>query len=146
MWSTAPPSYDSVPVPESKWQPYNMPQYNHEIETIEELRHLGTFGLKPPYPFGTHEDDPMKTEYTKVEPSVLTIASSAMAGFRGPHAFLNEKHAAAVSKANATISELGKTICIDSWGRTAPFPYELARSAPDTSFDERGNLGGKPGY
>ena len=51
-----------------------------------------------------------------------------------------------MSKANATISELGKTICIDSWGRTAPFPYELARSAPDTSFDERGNLGGKPGY
>ena len=48
-WSTAPPSYDSVPVPESKWQPYNMPQYNHEIETIDELRHLGTFGLKPPY-------------------------------------------------------------------------------------------------
>ena len=88
----------------------------------------------------------MKTEYTKLEPSVLTIASSTMAGFRGPHTFLNEKYAAAVSRANATISELGKTICIDSWGRTAPFPYELARSAPNTSFDERGNLGGKPGY
>ena len=135
-----------MPVPESKWQPYNMPQYNHEIETIDELRHLGTFGFKPPYRFGTHEDDPMKTEYTKLEPSVLTIASSAMAGFRGPHTFLNEKHAAAVSKANATISELGKTICIDSCRRTAPFPYELARSAPDTSFDERGNLGGRPEY
>ena len=103
-----------MPVPESKWQPYNMPQYNHEIETIEELQHLGTFGLKPPYRFGTHEDDPMKTEYTKLEPWVLTISPSAMAGFRGPHAFLNEKHAAPVSKANATISELGKTICIDS--------------------------------
>ena len=37
-----------MPVPESKWQPYNMPQYNHEIETIDELRRLGTFGLKPP--------------------------------------------------------------------------------------------------
>ena len=49
VWSTAPPSYVSVPVPESKWQPYNMPQYNHEIETIDELRHLGTFGLKPTY-------------------------------------------------------------------------------------------------
>ena len=132
VWSTAPPSYDSVPVPESKWQPYNMPQYNHEIETIDELRDLGTFGLKPPYRFGTHENDPMKTEYTKLEPSVLTIASSAMAGFRGPHTFLNEKDAAVVSRANATISELGKNICIDSWGRTAPFPYELARRAPDT--------------
>ena len=144
--STAPPSYDSVPVPESKWQPYNMPQYNHEIETIDELRHLGTFGLNPPYRFGTHEDDPMKTEYTKLEPSVLTIASSTMAGLRKPHTFLSEKHYEVVSKANAAIVELGKTICIDSWGRTAPFPYEFARSAPDTSFDERGNLGGKPGY
>ena len=79
-----------MPVPESKWQPYNMPQYNHEIETIDELRHLGTFGLKPPYRFGTHEDDPMKTEYTKLEPSVLTIASSTMAGLRKPHTFLSE--------------------------------------------------------
>ena len=128
------------------WQPYNMPQYNHEIETVEQLRHLGTFGLKPPYRFGTHEDGPMKTEYTKLEPSVLTIASSAMAGHRGRHMFLNKQHAAVVTKTNATISELGKTINIDSWERTAPFPYELARSAPDTSFDERGNVGGKPGY
>ena len=144
--STAPLSYDSVPVPESKWQPYNMPQYNHEIETIDELRHLGTFGLKPPYRFGTHEDDPMKTEYTKLEPSVLTIASSTMAGLRKPHTFLSEKHYEVLWNANAAIVELGKTICIDSWGRTAPFPYELARSAPDTSFDEHGNLGGKPGY
>ena len=135
-----------MPVAESKWQPYNMPQYNHEIETIDKLRHLGTFGLKPPYRFGTHGDDPMKTEYTKLEPSVLTIALSTMAGLRKPHTFLNEKHYEVVSKANAAISELGKTICIDSWGRTAPFPYELARSAPDTSFDEHGNLGGKPGY
>ena len=135
-----------MPVPEPQWQPYDMPQYNHEIETVEQLRHLGTFGLKPPYQFGTHEDDPMKTEYTKLKPSVLTIASSAMAGQRGRHVFLNEHHAAVVTKTNASISELGKTINIDSWGRTAQFPYELARSAPDTSFDERGNVGGKPGY
>ena len=88
----------------------------------------------------------MKTEYTKLEPSVLTIASSAMAGQRGRHMFLNERHAAVVTKTNSTISELGKTINIDSWGRTASFPYELARSAPDTSFDECGNVGGKLGY
>ena len=24
-WSTPPPSYDSVPLPEPQWQPYNMP-------------------------------------------------------------------------------------------------------------------------
>ena len=103
-----------MPVAEPLWQPYNMPQYNHKIETVEQLRHLGTFGLQPPYRFGTHEDDPMKTEYTKLEPSVLTIASSAMAGPREKHAFLKERHAAAVTKTNATISELGKTINIDS--------------------------------
>ena len=88
----------------------------------------------------------MKAEYTKLEPSVLTIASSTMAGQRGRHMFLKERHAAVVTKTNATISELGKTINLDSWGGTAPFPYELAQSAPDTSFDERGNVGVKPGY
>ena len=81
-WLTPPPSYDTVPAPEPLWQPYNMPQYNHEIETVDQLRHLGTFGMKLPYQFGTHEDDPMKSEYTKLEPSILTIASSAMAGQR----------------------------------------------------------------
>ena len=106
-WSTPPPSYDSVPVPEPQWQPYNMPQYNHETETVEHLRHWGTFRLKPPYRFGTHEDDHMKTEYTKLEPSALTIVSSAMAGQRGRHVFLNERHAAVVTKTNATISEFG---------------------------------------
>ena len=113
-WSTPPPSYDTVPKPESLWQPYNMPQYNHEIETIDQLQHLGTFGMKPPYRFGTHEDDPLKSEYTKLEPSILTIASSAMAGQRANHVFLSERHAAVVTKTNATITELGKTINIDS--------------------------------
>ena len=51
-----------------------------------------------------------------------------------------------MTKTNATITNLGKTINIDSWGRTALFPYEMMRSAPDTSFDERGNAGGKPSY
>ena len=88
----------------------------------------------------------MKSEYTKLEPSVLTIAPSAMAGQRARHVFLNERHAAVVTKTNATITDSGKTINIDSWGRTAPFPYEMMRSAPDTSFDERGFAGGKPSY
>ena len=36
-WSTPPPNYDTVPKPEPLWQPYNMPQYNHEIETVDQL-------------------------------------------------------------------------------------------------------------
>ena len=88
----------------------------------------------------------MKSEYTKLQPSVLTIASSAMAGQQAKHVFLNERHATVVTKMNATITDLGKTINVDSWGRTAPLPYEMMRSAPDTSFDERGKAGGKPSY
>ena len=145
-WSTPPPRYDTVPKPESLWQPYNMPQYKHAIETIDQHRHLGTFGMKPPYRFGTHEDDPLATEYIKLEPSVLTIALRAMAGQRANHEFLSEHHAVVVTKTNAAITKLSRTINIDSWGRTAPVPYETMRSAPDTSFDEHGNAGGKPSY
>ena len=145
-WSTPLPSYDTVLKPESLWQPYNMQQYNHEVETIDQLRHLGTFGMKPPYRFGMHEHDPLATEYIKLEPSVLTISSSAMAGQRGNHVFFRERHAAVVTNTNAAITELSKTINIDSWGRTALCHYDSMRSAPDTSFDEHGNADGKPSY
>ena len=47
---------------------------------------------------------------------------------------------------NTAITELRKTIDIDSWGRTAPFPYETMQSAPDTSFHEHGNAGSAPSY
>ena len=136
----------TVGKPERLWQSYNMPQYNHETETFDHLRHLGTFRMKPPYRFGTHEDYPLAKEYIRLEPSVLTIASSAMADQRGNHVFLSERHAADVTKTNAAITELSKTINIDSWGQTAAFPYETMRSALDTSFDEHGNAGGKPSY
>ena len=145
-WSTPPPSYDTVQQPESLWQQYHMQQYDHEVETIEELRHLGTFRMKPPYRFGTHEDNPLATEYTKLDPQVLTIASSAMARQRRGHVFLSECHATIVTSTNAAITKLRKTIDIDSWGRTVPFPYETMRSAPDTSFDEHGNAGSTPSY
>ena len=74
-----------------------MQQYDHEVETIEELRDLGKFGMKPPYQFRTHKDAPLATEYTKLDPQVLTIASSAMAGQRLGHVFLSERHAAVVT-------------------------------------------------
>ena len=123
-----------------------MTQYNHKIETINQLRYLGTFVMKPPYQFGTHEDDPLATKYIKLEPSVLTIASSAMVGQRANHVFLSERLASIVTNTNAAISELSKTINIDSWVRTAPFPYDRMRSAPDTSFDEHKKASGKPSY
>ena len=145
-WSTPPPSYDTVRKPESLWQPYNMQEHNHEVETIDQLRHLGTFGMKPPCRFGTHEDDPLATEYIRLEPSVLIIASSAMAAQRGNHVFLSERHAAVVRNTIAAITGLSKTVNIDSWGRIAPFLYDMMRRAPDTSFDEHGNAGGKPSY
>ena len=143
---TPPPNYDTVRQPESLWQPYHMQRYDDDVETIKELRHLDTFGMKPPYRFGTKEDDPLATEYTKLDPEVLTIASSAMAGQRRGHVFLSKRHAAVATSTNAAISELRKTIHIDSWGRTAPFPYQTMRSAPETSFDEHGNAGSAPSY
>ena len=134
-WSTPPPSYHTVLQPEWLWQLYHRQQYNHKVETIKNFRHLGTFRMKPPYRFGTHKDDPLATEYIKPEPSVLTIASGAIAGQRGGHPFLSKRHAAVVTNTNAAITELRKTVDIDSWGRTAPFAYNTMGSAPDTSFD-----------
>ena len=73
-WWTPLPSYDFVCRPEPLWGPYHMEQYEHEIETIDELQHLGTFGMQPPYRFGTHEHDPIAKEYTKLDTQVLVIA------------------------------------------------------------------------
>ena len=145
-WSTRPRSYHTVRRPEPLWQPYHMEQYDHEVEAVDKLGHLGTFGMKPPYRFGTHEDDPLATEYTKLHSQVLVIALSAMAGQRRGHQFLSPRHAAAVSSMNATIHELRRVVDIDSWHKTAPFPYDTIRSGPDTSFDEHGNAGSAPRY
>ena len=102
--------------------------------------------MKPPCRFGTHEDNPPATEYIKLEPSVLTIASSAMACQRANHVFLNERQDVVVTKKNAAIAELSRTINIISWDRTAPFTYRMMRSAPKTSFNEHGNAAGKLSY
>ena len=145
-WSTPPPSYDTVRVPELLLQPYHMEHYDHEVETVDELGHLGTLGMKPPYRFGTHKNDPLASEYTAFDPQVLVIASSAMAGQRRGHQFLSPRHAAVVSSTNAAIHELRRLINIDCWVRTAPFPYQTMRSAPDGSFNEHGNAGSAPSY
>ena len=49
-------------------------------------------------------------------------------------------------KTNATIYELRAVVDIDSWRKTAPFPYETMRSTPDTSFEESGTPGGASSY
>ena len=123
-----------------------MEKHQHEIETVDDLRHLGTFRMKPPYRFGMHEDDPLVTEYTKLDPQVLIIASSAMARQVRGHQVLRPRHAAVLSKTNATIYELRGVVDIDSWRKTAPFPYETMQSAPDTSFNENGTPGSAPSY
>ena len=135
-WLTPLPSYDSVLQPEPLWQPYYMEQYEHDIETVDKLQHVGTFGLKPPYQFGTHQDDPLAKEYTKLDPQVLVIASSVMAGQQRGHQFLSSRHPAVVSKTNATIYDLRDVVDIDSWRKTGPLPYGTMPTAPDTSFDE----------
>ena len=50
-WSylNQPSSYDQVHRPESPWQPYYMEAYENELETVDELQHLGEFGMKPTY-------------------------------------------------------------------------------------------------
>ena len=47
---------------------------------------------------------------------------------------------------NATIHKLRRVVDIDSWHKTAPFPCDTMRSAPDTSFHEHGNAGSAPSY
>ena len=69
-----------------------------------------------------------------------------MAGQRQAHQFLSSRHAAVVSRTNATIHELRGVVDIDSWRKTAPFSYETMQSAPDTSFDENRTLGSAPSY
>ena len=123
-----------------------MEQYEHEIESVDELQHLGTLGMKPPYRVRTHEDNPFAKEYTKLDPQVLVIASGTMTGQRRGHQFLSSLHAAVVLKTNASVNKLRDVADIDGWRKTALFPYETMRSAPDTSFDETGTPGGAPSY
>ena len=132
-WSSPSPSYNFVSRSEPLWQPYYMEQYENQIETVDELWHLGTFRMKPPYRSGTHKDDPLAKECTKLDPQVLVIAWSVMAGQLRGHHFLTPLHAEVVWRTNATIFDLRDIVDIDSWRKTAPFPFETMRSAPDTS-------------
>ena len=51
-----------------------------------------------------------------------------------------------MSKTNTTIHELRGVVDKESWRKTAPFPYDAMRSAPDTSFGENGTPGSAPSY
>ena len=90
------------------------------METVDELQHLGEFGMKPPYRFGTHEEDPLARLYRKLHPNVLVIASNLVE----EHHFLNQRHARVVSRTRACIHDLREVIDMDTWRTTAPFPFE----------------------
>ena len=123
-----------------------MEQYGNELETFDELQHLATIGMKPPYRFGTHKDDPLAQEYRKLNPQVVVIASSLMNGQREGHHFLSQHHANLVSRTYPCIYNLRDVVDIDGSGKTAPLPYELMRTAPATSFDGSGTPGRAPRY
>ena len=77
--------------------------------------------------------------------SEARLEPSDVGALRG-HQFLSSRQAAVVSKTNATIYDLCDVVDIDSWRKTAPFPNETMRGAPDTSFAESGTPGSAPSY
>ena len=144
VWSSSnqQPNYDQVHRPESLWQLYYMEGYKNELETVDKRQHLGELRMKPPYQFGTLEEDQLARDYTKPDPNVLVIASNPEDG----HRFLSQQNTNVVSRTMECIYDLSATVSIDSWGKTTPFPYESRRTAPDTSFDKHGTLGSAAKY
>ena len=68
-----------------------------------------------------YDEDPLARNYTELDPNVLVIASNST----DDHRFLSKQHANVVSRTTACIYKLCEEVDIDSWRRTAPFPYEL---------------------
>ena len=62
------------------------------------------------------------------------------------HRFLGQRHAHVVLRTTARIYHLRDDVHIDSWRKTAPFPYESMLAAPETSFDKNGTPGRAPSY
>ena len=98
--------------------------------------------MKPPYRFGTREDDLLARDYTNPNPNVLVSASNREDG----HRFLSQQTTNVVSSTTACIHHLPETVSIHSWHITAPLPYESMRTSPDTSFDKHGTLGSAASY
>ena len=98
--------------------------------------------MKPPYRFRTHEENLLARDYTEPVPNVLVIASNPTDG----HRFFSQQHANVVAETTACIYNLRETVDLDSWRRTALFPYESMQTAPDTSFPEHENPGSAPSY
>ena len=136
-YSNQPHSNDQVHRPESLWQAHYMEAYENELKTVHELQHLHEFGMKPPYWFGTHEEDPLTQSYNKLNPKVLVLGSNSA----DTHRFLSQRHANVVSRTTACIYDLREVFDRESWRETALFPYESMRTAPDTSFDENRTSG-----
>ena len=123
-WSylNQPPSRDELHRLKLLWQPCWMEGYENELETVDELQHLGAFGIKPPYQFATHGEDPPARKYTKLDPNVLVIATNPRTGQREGHHFLSQQHTNVVSGTTACIDDLRDVVDTDRWRITAPFP------------------------
>ena len=141
-YSNQPSSYDQVHLPESLWQLYYMEADENELETVDELQHLGEFGMKPAYQFATHKEDPLAPCYNKIDPIVLVTPSDSVE----VHRFTGQRHAHVVSKTTACIYNLREVVEMDSWRKTPPFPFASMRAAPDMSFDKSGTPGSATSY
>ena len=65
--SGRPPNYEEVHQPEPKWPPHYLAANQKELETVDEVEHVGEFGMKPLYRYGTHEEDKLAGLYRNKE-------------------------------------------------------------------------------
>ena len=117
-----------------------MEAYEKELQTVDELQHLGEFIMKPPYKFWTHEEDPLHRLYSKLDPNGITSNSVE------EHHFLNQGNANDVSRTRVCIWDLREVIDMEIWRPTAAFTFESMQPAPDKFFDEDRNPGSTPSY
>ena len=141
-YSNQPPSYEQVHRPELLWQPQYMESYDNKLKSVDELKHLGELGMKPPHRFRTHQEDPLARCYNKLDPNVLVFASNSVE----VHRFLSQRHTHVVSRTTACIYNPCDIVDIDSWCKTALFAFRSMPAAPDRSFNENRTPGSAPSY
>ena len=142
-YSTEEPcDYDEVCRQEFFWPPYYLAGPRKEFEAVNAFQHQGEYGVKPPYRFGTHEEDTLAELYSKLHPNVLILRPNSVS----KHKMFNAQHEQLISTTRTCIVNLRNTIDMDGWRKTACLSIELMQTAPGTSFDENRNPGNAPGY